>query len=916
MLCPYCGKENLDATPRCRGCNSDLPQPTCPTCGVAVAWGEEQCFHCRSLNAKDTDIIATGRAWRFHGQETPLIGRTREVHILNEVLRTVVEDSVVSMVTITGPTGVGKTRLVSAFHSQLDDHFEHFTLARGRPLEGGRSTYSLFRSLLGDRLYLGEAAKPEEIEHRMLEGVRSIVGQATATEQAHLIGYLGGLDFTSSPYLDGLRQDPQRLFERAYAALARLFQADAGHAPLVLVLDDLHLAPPESLELVRYLATEVVEVPLLILCLARPSLYERMPSWGEGSFQHQRMELQPLADTEIEELFRSLFHDVANLPQTLVDLVCARAMGNALSLEQVSRILMEKGVIVSSEQQWQVHMDRLDPGQIPGSLNEMVRARLEGLTDEELRVLDMASVVGTAFWFGALVVLNRHDTERWTEEQRYWRSTQQEEELRQTLRQLRRKDLIRRVRMSRIPGDHEYQFKHRMERDTLYQQVPEEVCRLWHRTVAQWLEMGLAQRTDQMLETIAYHHELGDSPRKAAYFYIHAGDRASERYLNERAIQLYQKGLTFLGEGDAASKIETYRNLGNVHALIGDHEEALCYFREMLRHSWQMANRSKGGAAYEKMGQVYRILGEFGFAMDHFQKAFKLFDAVGDVRGIAAVLDDIGRVHWVRGEIDLALHNHQESLELRRKLGDPRSIALALGHIGAVLIAKGQLPEAMSALRESLDLRREVGDRRGEAESLNVFGAIFFGRGYYDRAVKLWEEGVELCRETGDREVHSYLLNNIAEAQIEMHELESARARLDEALSVCEELHDLRARATVLRNLGRVSLARGDGTSASARAEEALRISRHAGLKVVEGQALCLLGQVSGQTIFDSEIEPAKAAKDYFLRALAILEEVGDAVEISHCLEAFGSFLKEQGESDEAKQILEQAIEISKRLKG
>ncbi len=913
MKCPYCGHWNPYPVPRCTRCNSDLPPPTCPSCGIVVGWGEGLCFRCRALLASEEPA---GHRWDFHGRATPIVGRDRELGLLLDTFMDVAAGGSFAMVTVVGGRGLGKSRLAAQFVTKVGEGVERYTIARGRVQEDDRASYALFRSLLGDRLYIDRHAGMDEVEARLLEGIVSIVGEVEGRELAQLIGYLGGLEFDESPYLEGLRDNPARLTERAYAALVKLLEADAAKAPLALILDDVHLASRESLDLIEYLADNLEGAAILMVCLAEPSLLDSRPGWGGMGRRHEVIELSPLSDAEIEELFDSYFPEVDGMPRALVDLVASRAMGNPLTLEQVARILMEKGVIVASGRTWRVDMDRLDPAQIPGTLTDMVRLRLDALDERERRLLQMASVVGTTFWAGTLVALDRQESDHWPKDHLYWLSADPEEEVETLLGQLVRKDLIRLSRTSMVPNQQEYQFKHRVERDILYQQLRSRHRVAFHELVAQWLEIGIGKRSDKMLEVMAHHHEQGKSPERAARYYLAAADMARERYLNARAKELYQKALALMPEDDLLSRVQAYRNLGTVHALEGEHEEALCYFREMLRNAWLADHQRQGGVAYEKMGQVYRTLGEYDFAMKHFHLALGLFERAGDTRGIAAVLDDIGRVHWIRGELDPALENHRESLRLRRELGDEQSIALALGHIGSVLIAKGDLPGAMEHLRESLELRRKVGDLRGEAESLNAFGAIFFERGYFDRAIKLWEEAIEICRQTGDKEIHSYLLNNIGEALLELDRPGEAEERLLAALDLCRDTGSVRTKAAVLRNLGRVALAQGHGDEAMARAEEALELSRAAGLKVTEGLALCLLGQIEGQTLFDSDGEPSTRGEEHFREAIELLEMVGDSAELGRCLERYATFLRERSRDREADSVMSKAGEITSRFRG
>jgi tetratricopeptide (TPR) repeat protein len=99
---------------------------------------------------------------------------------------------------------------------------------------------------------------------------------------AHFVGHLAGLDFSSSPHLRGILNDPKQIRDRAFRHATEFFAAAAREHTAVLFLDDLHWADEGSLDLVDHLARACLNVPLLILCLARPTLLERRPFWGEG----------------------------------------------------------------------------------------------------------------------------------------------------------------------------------------------------------------------------------------------------------------------------------------------------------------------------------------------------------------------------------------------------------------------------------------------------------------------------------------------------------------------------------------------------------------------------------------------------------------------------------------------------------
>ncbi len=527
--------------------------------------------------------------------------------------------------------------------------------------------------------------------------------------------------------------------------------------------------------------------------------------------------------------------------------------------------------------------------------------------------------MGNTFWLGSLVSLQRMDSDHWPEDDKLWNSELRDERARSLLRGLRRKDIIRRSKHCRFVRDVEYAFKHRLERQALY--PPEGPRRTaMHRVVAQWLEFKSSESPGRMpVEELATHYERAGDGTKAAYYHVHAGDQARSQFQNSRAIELYLKGLQELPEEEGVTRIETLLNLGNVYELVGEHDEALCYFREMARTAWLLANRAKGGVAFHKLGRAYRALGEYEFAMAHLTRARDLFEEVGDLAGLASALDDIGRVHWLRGDLDVALELSEEGLSLRRELDNPRSVALSLARIGTIHVIRGDFKGGLEALRESLDLRRQVRDRRGEAESLNALAAIFGLREDAEQAVAIWTEALQAAREVGARELEAKVLNNLGEMGVQTGDLEVASERLHKALEITESSGARGMMVDVLRNLGRLSMVRGEIDKALEQCGKALKIAQKSGLKLMEGFVWATLGEVHTQTLYDTsrtDTSPGLGpdAEEAFSMAASMLTELGNEAELAKVLRTHGNALIERGALAPGREHLEQAAALFRKL--
>jgi predicted ATPase len=122
-------------------------------------------------------------------------------------------------------------------------------------------------------------------------------GADLAQARAHVLGHLIGLDFSQSKHIAGIRDDVQQIRNRGFHAATQLLRrfAASSAAPVVLLLDDLHFADDASLNFLDYLCLVNRDVPMLVLGLTRPTLFERRShNGGVSDESRQRIDLAPL----------------------------------------------------------------------------------------------------------------------------------------------------------------------------------------------------------------------------------------------------------------------------------------------------------------------------------------------------------------------------------------------------------------------------------------------------------------------------------------------------------------------------------------------------------------------------------------------------------------------------------------------
>jgi tetratricopeptide (TPR) repeat protein len=855
--------------------------------------------------------------WRVYGIETRLVGREPELSALNEEYEAVLDSGEPRIVSVTAPTGLGKSRLFDGFQRRLNEAFSSAHVIHGASRDDSGAPYSMFGRMLRDRFYIGEKEHPESARRKLLDAVRSIVDNKDAERLAHLLGELLDLSFEESPYVPEIRdsEGAQALDRRAYAALADVLRADASNDPLVLILEDLQYATNRSLDLVDYLTRHLDGCSVLLILSWNPEEIVSDRVLWDIEFDRE-IELAPLSDAEVEGFVRDTLRKASDVPTGLVDKITEAAHGNPLSVEEMLRILISQGIVDTRGSEWKIAAERLDDLELPSTVEGTVQARLATLTEDERIVLGMAACVGTVFWPEAVRSMNHLRSEFASEEQHYWSSDTVDTRCDELLESLERKDMIRRSETSSIAGLNEMYFKHRIERAKLYDALPGQDKERYHRLLAQWMERHLDPDDPDTMETIASHYDRGRCLQHAADRYLNAAAAARSNYENERAIHLYVKGLSYLTDADLETKLTGFAELGSVYALIGEYDQALAYYREMLRYSWLLNDPCKGGAAHNRIGRAYRSLGEYDLAIEHLEKALELFRSREDERGIASTMDDLGKIHWIRGNFEEAEAFYSAALHLRRELDDERSVALSLHHVGSLKLQRGEVQDAMADFREALELRREIGDQQGVVDSYNNLGILCLDRGETEQAISLMEEAMELARRIGYRGSLCFVLNNLGEVHLMSGNASKAEELLREAREVAEDSGERRALFDILRNLGKIALRHSDRETALERINEALRIANQLDSQVLLAVGMESLAEVHAHYVFNSDFrdESLQLAEECYSDAIALLREVGNEGELGKALSSYGRFLIERGDAESGRENLEQAREIFERL--
>ena len=367
---------------------------------------------------------------------------------------------------------------------------------------------------------------------------------------------------------DGSRLQGEALKNELYAASHSMMREFATIAPTVMVLDDLHWADPASVELLIDLFPLVDEVPLLLLCSFRPE--RQSPSWrikqtAETDYPHRYTEiaLSALSDEDSDEMFANLI-DATDSPPKLREIILAKTEGNPLYVEEFTRSLIDSGVVSRDEVglHWRSEA-KVEDIPIPDSLQALLTSRIDRLSEDARRTLQLSAVIGRSFYRRVLERISDPETA-----------------LDREISILQRSELIREA--SRVP-ELEYTFRHDLARDAAYNSILLRARREFHQRVGESVEEIFSDRLEEQAHLLAYHFYEAGSDERALHYSLLAGGSAARLHAHQEANAHYARAIELLERVDAGNKQKTdvYVARGRTLELMGDYEAALDNYQKL-----------------------------------------------------------------------------------------------------------------------------------------------------------------------------------------------------------------------------------------------------------------------------------------------------------------------------------------------
>ncbi|MFB6274098.1 MAG: tetratricopeptide repeat protein [Salinibacter sp.] len=717
--------------------------------------------------------------------ELPLVGRDAELHEILERLRQT-RAGRGGMTLVAGEAGVGKTRLIQ-------DVLNGLSRDEWRILAGRFPDLETPPALMGLANALRDGLADGQIEPQALEDLPTAWAGELAEWLPELAPHLP--EPSSTPTLPS-ELKRWRLFE----ALSQLLLTLASQKPLLLFLDDLHLADTATLDWLKMFTPQAEKVPLLVLGTARieeaQGALETLRREGKRRSWLRERQLDRLNADAVEALTRHL-SDQPELAQLLTD--CTQ--GNPFFITATIGFMVEQGLLRAGpdEGRWELTTTPQDPSElVPPEAQEVLRQRLAHLQQAERELLYLAAT------FGATIPVSQ----LW----QAWGGADFD-----VLEGLCRRHLL-------VESGNEIAFAHALLREVVYADMSDARRRALHGRIAPVLEA-----TDVAPVWRFHHYRLSDDPAQAVEPGRQALEQARRSYQNEEALRLSEQLLALLEEsisdenrrrqltfevrsqrfdifGVMGQRSEQERELDALFELaeqLGDREQCQVHRRRAvvredegrMEQAQQDAEEALALAPDEdEQAESQLLLGNFALdtgklarARDHYQQALGLFESGEDDRGGAQALNNLGIVHYYLGSYDQARSYYDQALDLSRRLGDRREVGKILNNLGDIHGLREDWERAQSCLDESVTVRREIGDRRGELITLANLGELAARRSDSEAARDHLNRAVDLAVELQLSALEAAVRARSAWAELLHGELDAAHSQAQEALAVVED---------------------------------------------------------------------------------------------------------------------------------
>jgi class 3 adenylate cyclase/tetratricopeptide (TPR) repeat protein len=712
-------------------------------------------------------LSAVGGVQRVDGLEAPLTGRDAELRTVRELFHAAAERRVPRLVLVSGPAGVGKSRLGWEFEKYADGLAADLWWHRGRCLSYGEGVaFWALAEIVRQRLGIAEEDLAEVAAAKLAAGLdRFIPDPAERSYAGARLARLLGVAFAGD---GGGALSREELF----AGWRLFFERLAATQPVVLLVEDAQYSDTGLLDFLEHLIDWVRDLPVYVLVFARPELSQARPGFGVGR-NRSTLTLDPLDAASMDQLVDAL---VPGMPQAARSKIAHQAQGIPLFAVETVRTLIDLDIVQPVEGVYRLTGD-IGELTVPDSLHALLAARLDALHPAVRQLVADAAVLGSTFPAEALIAV----------------SDQDEPSVRAGLAELLHREVLSVSADPLSPERGSYQFAQQMLRQVAYDTLSRRDRKARHLKVAAHLRAAFAGDGEEVADVIARHyldalHALPDASDTAEIrgqaidALVRAAERAQRTGAADRAATGYATAadLSTAGTPDEQRAAGTlWEHAANAAVVTADHATAVEH-ADRARGRHLLDGQARAAARAEAVaGRALRIWGRHAEARERLTAAVEVLRADPDADTVRA-LEELAALEVFAGSPD-SDRLTAEVLTLGQALD------VGADQIAGLLVTRGiylhmaeRRSEGAAYLREGVRIATQIGDNVSLGLALlNLSDALAVTDPA--AAAEAGRTAVEQLRRSGLRYFMVGAIMNLVQALLMLGDWDGAEAELARA---------------------------------------------------------------------------------------------------------------------------------------
>ncbi len=618
--------------------------------------------------------------------EAPFVGRDDELRLLKELFHATGRERRTRLVFISAPPGLGKSRLAWELSKYLDGVVEPVWWHAGRsPAYGEGITFWALGEMVRERAGLAETDDEATTRERIAATVREWIPDPDEQRwiEAALLALLG---------VEPIAGGPEQLF----AAWRTFFERISAQGTVALVFEDLHWADPGTLDFIDHLTKWSRGVPLFIVTLARPELFERRPDWTSGRRNFTSIALDPLSEPAMAALLEGL---VPGLPASAVQQIVRRAEGVPLYAVETVRMLVADGKLVrdGDDEAFRPAAD-LSELAVPETLTALIAARLDGLEPAEHGIVSDAAVLGQSFTPAGLAAV----------------AGVPEKDLEPMLRTLVRREILAQAVDPRSPERGQYAFVQALIREVAYNTLARRERRTRHLAAARFFE---SIDSDELTGAVAGHllaavalstpgpeaDAVGGQARIALRA---AAERAAGLGAHLQAVTFLEQALTVTK--DQADEAELRERAGRSASNAGQHDRAEAFLRQALDIRRELGEPSDIASATAELGELLLFGWRVDAAIEVLEEAARTMPDLTSDPAAMRLGAQLAKGAYLSSDPLRSIETADRVLTAAEEIDLIPVVADTLITRGGALCDLGRSYEGIGALRIGLELARSA----------------------------------------------------------------------------------------------------------------------------------------------------------------------------------------------------------------